>query len=57
MPAERWPEIEHAVQRLGPVASEAVMAIFQRRLREQIEGAFTEIARRLSERTADGEEE
>ena len=31
MPAERWPEIEHAVQRLGPVASEAVMAIFQRR--------------------------
>ena len=33
MPAERWPEIEHAVERLGPVASEALMAIFQRRLR------------------------
>ena len=54
MPAERWPEIEHAVERLGPVASEAVIAIFQRRLSEQIEGAFKEITRRLSERAPDG---
>ena len=54
MPAERWPEIEHAVERLVPVASEAVMAIFQRRLTEQIEGAFQEIARRLSRRAPDG---
>ena len=57
MPPERLPEIEHAVARLGPVASEALMAIFQRRLSEQIEGAFKEIARRLSERTPDGEED
>jgi DNA-binding transcriptional MerR regulator len=47
MPAERWPEIEEAVQRLAPIASEAVMAIFQQRLGTQIEGAFDEIARRL----------
>ncbi len=53
MPAERWPEIERAVERLGPVASEAVMAIFQRRLSGQIEGAVEEIARRLSERAPD----
>ena len=57
MPAARWPEIEHAVERLGPVASEAVIAIFQRRLSADIEGAFQEIARRVSERTPDGEEE
>jgi DNA-binding transcriptional MerR regulator len=57
MPAERWPEMVQAMQRLGPVASEAVMAIFQRRLSEQIEGAFEEITRRLSERAADREEE
>jgi len=55
MPAERWPEIEHAVERLRPVASEAVLAIFQRRLSEQIEGAFREITRRLAERMPDGE--
>jgi DNA-binding transcriptional MerR regulator len=50
MPAERWPEIEQAVQRLRPVASDALMAIFQQRLGSQIEAAFTEITRRLSER-------
>jgi DNA-binding transcriptional MerR regulator len=48
MPPERWPEIEQAVERLRPVASEALMAIFRQRLQIQIEGAFTEIARRLS---------
>ena len=53
MPAERWPEIEHAVERLGPVASEALMAIFQRRLSARIEGAFEEITRRVAQRTAD----
>jgi DNA-binding transcriptional MerR regulator len=52
MPDERWPEIEHAVERLGPVASEALMAIFQRRLGAQLEGAFEEITRRVAERTS-----
>jgi DNA-binding transcriptional MerR regulator len=52
MPAERWPEIERAVERLGPVASEALMAIFQRRLGAQLEGAFQEITRRAAERTS-----
>ena len=51
MPAERWPEIEEAVERLAPIASQALMAIFQQRLGSQIEGAFREITRRLSERT------
>jgi len=50
MPAERWPEIEEAVARLAPIASEALMAIFQRRLGRRFEEAFGEIARRISER-------
>lgn len=53
MPAERWPEIERAVERLGPVASEALMAVFQRRLSAEIDEAFREITRRLSERRVD----
>jgi DNA-binding transcriptional MerR regulator len=53
MPAERWPEMEHAVERLGPIASEALMAIFQRRLRTRLEGAFEDITRRVAERTSD----
>jgi len=50
MPAERWPEMQEAVERLRPLATEAVMAIFQQRLSAEIEGAFSEITRRLSRR-------
>jgi DNA-binding transcriptional MerR regulator len=50
MPPERWPEIEETVERLRPVAAEALLAIFQQRLSTQIEGAFSEITRRLSQR-------
>jgi DNA-binding transcriptional MerR regulator len=52
MPPERWPEIEEAVERLRPIASEALLTIFQQRLSTQVEGAFVEITRRLSERGA-----
>ncbi len=48
MPPERWPEIEEAVERLRPIASEALMTIFRQRLGTQIEGAFGEITRRLT---------
>jgi DNA-binding transcriptional MerR regulator len=51
MPPERWPEIEQAVQRLRPIASTALMAIFQQRLSTQVEAALVEITRRLAERT------
>jgi DNA-binding transcriptional MerR regulator len=50
MPVERWPEIEDAVERLRPAASEALMTIFQERLGNQIERALNEITHRLSER-------
>jgi DNA-binding transcriptional MerR regulator len=52
VPPERWSEIEQAVGRLRPIAADALMAIFHQRLGAQIEGAFTEITRRLSERHA-----
>ncbi len=50
MPVERWPEIEDAVERLRPAASEALVTIFQERLGFQIERALGEITHRLSER-------
>jgi DNA-binding transcriptional MerR regulator len=49
MPVDRWPEIEDAVERLRPAASEALITIFQQTLSTEIEGAFSEITRRLSE--------
>jgi DNA-binding transcriptional MerR regulator len=49
MPVDRWPEIEDAVERLRPAASEALITIFQQTLSTEIDGAFSEITRRLSE--------
>jgi DNA-binding transcriptional MerR regulator len=50
MPAERWPEIEDAVERLRPASSEALLTIFQQRLSRQIEAALSDITHQLSGR-------
>jgi hypothetical protein len=50
MPQERWPEIEDALGRLRPLASQALMVIFEERMSAQVEDAFGEITRRLSDR-------
>jgi DNA-binding transcriptional MerR regulator len=42
MPAERWPELDAAIQRLLPLAEAAMMTIFQRRMQEQIAAVFGE---------------
>jgi DNA-binding transcriptional MerR regulator len=49
MPADRWPDIEGAVERLRPAASEALQTIFQQTLSAEIDAALSEITRRLSE--------
>jgi DNA-binding transcriptional MerR regulator len=47
MPPEQWPEIDESIERLRPLASDALMAIFQQRMRTQIEAAFGEATQRL----------
>ena len=54
MPESRWAELEEATERLRPLASEAVLAIFHRRLTAQIEAAFGEIAEAMAEARDDG---
>ena len=49
MPAEQWPEIEDAIGRLRPIASAALAAIFEQRMSAQVERAFSEMTRRLSQ--------
>ena len=51
MPAEQWPEIDETIERLHPLASDALLAIFHRRMKSQIEAAFGELTDRLSENT------
>lgn len=50
MPAERWPEIDQAIDRLRPLATDALLAIFSRRMESQIEAAFSDVTQRLSAR-------
>jgi hypothetical protein len=45
MPAEQWPEIEQSLGRLRPVATEALLAIFQQRISAEIESAVAVLAR------------
>jgi DNA-binding transcriptional MerR regulator len=40
MPPERWAEIDESIERLRPLASDALLAIFQQRMRAQIQTAF-----------------
>jgi DNA-binding transcriptional MerR regulator len=49
MPPERWAGIDESIERLRPLASDALMAIFQRRMRTQIEAAFGEVSTRATE--------
>lgn len=43
MPVERWPALDEATQRLLPLASDALVAIFQRRMQEQLGTAFAQV--------------
>lgn len=47
MPADRWSELDEATGRLLPLATGALVAIFQRRMQAQTEAAFGEVTRRL----------
>jgi DNA-binding transcriptional MerR regulator len=49
MPAEQWPELDAAIERLRPLATEVLVGMFQQRMSKEIEGAFGEITRRLSQ--------
>jgi DNA-binding transcriptional MerR regulator len=42
-PDERWPEITEAIERLRPIASEAVLAVFQQTMASEVEDAFGKV--------------
>jgi DNA-binding transcriptional MerR regulator len=53
MPTERWAEIDGTIERLRPLATEALMAIFGQRMSAQIDAAFGQLTQRLAPRSAD----
>jgi len=53
MPTDRWAEIDETIERLRPLATEALLAIFGQRMSAQIDEAFGELTRRLAPPGAD----
>jgi DNA-binding transcriptional MerR regulator len=50
-PPDRWPRVRQALERLRPLASQALVAAFQRTMERAVEGAFgRELDRRLTGR-------
>ena len=48
-PADRWHEIADTMDELRPLAEDALLAVFRRTLGDEVESAFADIAKRLSE--------
>ncbi|HET8977737.1 MAG TPA: MerR family transcriptional regulator [Solirubrobacteraceae bacterium] len=48
MPTDRWAEIDETIERLRPLATEALLAIFAQRMSAQIDEAFGALTRRLA---------
>jgi DNA-binding transcriptional MerR regulator len=47
-PKERWPEVLEAIERLRPIASQALVAVFQMTMTQQVEDAFGKELDRMS---------
>ena len=48
MQQDRWPAIEEAIERLRPLAAQALLVVFEERMSAQVENAFAEITRGIS---------
>ncbi len=51
-PDERWPEITESIERLRPIASEAVLAVFKQTMTTEVEDAFGKILERQAREKA-----
>jgi DNA-binding transcriptional MerR regulator len=49
MPEEQWSAIADSMEAARPLAGEAVLAVFRQTLSDEVESAFADIAKRLSE--------
>jgi DNA-binding transcriptional MerR regulator len=49
MPEDQWSAIADSMQAARPLAGDAVLAVFRQTLSDEVESAFADVARRLSE--------
>ena len=50
-PDERWPEITESIERLRPIASEALLAVFKQTMAAEVEEAFGKVLERQAKRS------
>jgi DNA-binding transcriptional MerR regulator len=48
-PDEQWEDIAEAMDRLRPIAAEALLAVFRQTLSDEVEATFSDIARKLAQ--------
>ena len=53
-PAERWPEVQEALDRLRPLASEALLALFQVVMTERVDKAAADVLERVADERRKG---
>ena len=56
-PEERWPEVLEALERLRPLATEALVGVFQMAMTERVEERFGEELKRMMQEAVESEEE
>jgi DNA-binding transcriptional MerR regulator len=56
-PEERWPEVLEALERLRPLATDALVGVFQVLMTERVEERFGEVLGQIADDQADSEEE
>jgi DNA-binding transcriptional MerR regulator len=49
MPDERWSEVAESIDQLRPLAAQAVLTVFRHTLSEEVDAAYADITRQLSE--------
>jgi hypothetical protein len=53
-PKEQWPEVREALERLRPIASEALLGIFGIAMRDAVEKSFGEQVERMQAEADEG---
>jgi DNA-binding transcriptional MerR regulator len=48
-PDEQWQEIAESMERLRPIAAQALLSVFRRTLSDEVEATFADIARQISQ--------
>ena len=50
-PEERWPEVRASLEQLRPLSTQALLAVYQMTMSDEVDGAFGKQLERLSKKS------